>query len=154
MCTTPAASSSVSETPSPCHPVAGTRELMETLVAALLAPTGDPPQVLNAGWLTRDFPNVAFELPYRMMTPRQGARRRGHARADRAPDPGSFHALSVPSGRREEATNLLVPVAVSASHVVFGAIRLGMPVGHDGIALSGSHDAHFSSIAAGWWVHV
>lgn len=51
--------------------------------------------VLNEGWLTHDFPHVPFEMPFSLMLPRAA-----------------------------EALNLLVPVAVSASHVAFGAIRL------------------------------
>jgi|EP01049_Picozoa_sp_SAG25_P016979 hypothetical protein len=50
---------------------------------------------MSEGWLTHDFPHTPFELPFSIMLPR-------------------------PS----EATNLLVPVAVSSSHVAFGAIRL------------------------------
>ena len=51
--------------------------------------------VLNEGWLTKDFKHMPWELPYRMMVP-------------------------PPS----QASNLLVPVAVSASHVAFNGIRL------------------------------
>lgn len=51
--------------------------------------------VLNEGWLTKYFPHMAWELPYAMMVP-------------------------PPS----QANNLLVPVAVSASHVAFNGVRL------------------------------
>ena len=50
---------------------------------------------MSEGWLTHDFPHTPFEIPFSIMLPK-------------------------PS----EATNLLVPVAVSSSHVAFGAIRL------------------------------
>lgn len=52
-------------------------------------------KVMNEGWLPRNYPHEIFEMPYRMIVPRQ-----------------------------TEAQNLLVPVACSASHVAFGAIRL------------------------------
>jgi hypothetical protein len=51
--------------------------------------------VLNEGWLTKDFAPEAWELPYSLMVP-------------------------PPS----QASNLLVPVAVSASHIAFNGIRL------------------------------
>ena len=51
--------------------------------------------VLSEGWLTHDFPHVPFDIPYWIMLPSE-----------------------------REASNLLVPVAVSASHVAFGGIRL------------------------------
>ena len=54
-----------------------------------------PAWVLNEGWLPREFAHTAWELPYAMMVP-----------------------------PRAQATNLLVPVAVSASHVAFNGIRL------------------------------
>ena len=51
--------------------------------------------VLNEGWLPEFFAHAAWELPYAMMVP--------------------------PAA---QATNLLVPVAVSASHVAFNGVRL------------------------------
>jgi hypothetical protein len=51
--------------------------------------------VLNEGWLTKDFAHAPFELPYSLMLPRE-----------------------------TEASNLIVPVAVSATHVAFSGIRL------------------------------
>jgi hypothetical protein len=51
--------------------------------------------VLSEGWLTHNFLNLPFEMPYWIMLP-----------------------------SATEATNLLVPVAASVSHVAFGGIRL------------------------------
>eukprot|EP00730_Choanoeca_flexa_P008462 TRINITY_DN12490_c0_g2_i8.p2 TRINITY_DN12490_c0_g2~~TRINITY_DN12490_c0_g2_i8.p2 ORF type:complete len:554 (+),score=104.77 TRINITY_DN12490_c0_g2_i8:25-1686(+) len=51
--------------------------------------------VQNVGWLKGPFPSEPFELPFRILLP-----------------------------KRHQVSNLLVPVAVSASHVVFGSIRL------------------------------